>query len=145
MLNIDQDKIETQLRRDEGEVLHEYKDSLGYSTIGIGVLIDGRKGGGITKEESSYLFRNRLKTKTAELIARFPWAAKLDSARMGVLVNMAYQMGVTGLAGFKKMLQAVEAGDWQRAAAEMKDSQWYKDTPARCDRLRNQMVTGIWQ
>lgn len=145
MQNIDEVQIETQLRRDEGEVLHEYKDSKGFSTIGIGVLIDSRKGGGITKEESSYLFQNRLKSKTAELVARFPWVAKLDSARMGVLVNMSYQMGVAGLAGFRKMLQAVQAGDWQRAAAEMKDSQWYRDTPARCDRLRNQMVTGIWQ
>jgi len=37
-------QLEQQLRRDEGEVLHEYKDSLGYSTIGIGRLIDKRKG-----------------------------------------------------------------------------------------------------
>lgn len=145
MQNIDEVQIETQLRRDEGEVLHEYKDSKGLSTIGIGILIDGRKGGGITKEESSYLFRNRLKSKTAELIARFPWTAKLDSARMGALINMAYQMGVSGLAGFKKMLQAVEAGDWNRAADEMKDSQWFRETPARCERLRKQMITGVWQ
>ncbi len=44
--------ITQQLRRDEGEVLHAYQDSLGYWTIGIGVLIDKRKGGGITKAES---------------------------------------------------------------------------------------------
>jgi GH24 family phage-related lysozyme (muramidase) len=32
--------IYKQLKRDEGEVLHAYKDSLGYWTIGIGILID---------------------------------------------------------------------------------------------------------
>ena len=42
------------LRGEEGEVLTEYKDHLGYSTIGVGRLIDKRKGGGITKEESAY-------------------------------------------------------------------------------------------
>ena len=46
------------LRGEEGEVLTEYKDHLGYSTIGVGRLIDKRKGGGITKEESAYLLNN---------------------------------------------------------------------------------------
>jgi lysozyme len=36
------------LRREEGEVLHVYKDHLGYLTIGVGRLIDKRKGGCIS-------------------------------------------------------------------------------------------------
>jgi len=138
--------IESQLREDEGEVLHEYKDSKGFSTIGIGVLIDARKGGGITKEESSYLFQNRLRAKREELRRKFPHFDKLDVVRQGVLLNMAYQMGVEGLLGFRNMLAAVSVGNWAKAVVEMKDSKWYKlDSPNRAERLCDQMQTGVWQ
>lgn len=138
--------IESQLREDEGEVLHEYKDHLGYSTIGIGVLIDKRKGGGITKEESSYLFQNRLGAKRQEIRKALPWFDALDPVRQGVLLNMAYQLGVTGLLGFKTTLKHVQAGQWVAASVGMLDSKWARlDTPARAERLATQMRTGVWQ
>lgn len=138
--------IESQLREDEGEVLHEYKDHLGYSTIGIGVLIDKRKGGGITKEESSYLFQNRLGAKRQEIRKALPWFDGLDPVRQGVLLNMAYQLGVAGLLGFKTTLKHVQAGQWVAASVGMLDSKWARlDTPARAERLATQMRTGVWQ
>ena len=42
------ENLTDQLRRDEGCVLHAYPDHLGFLTLGIGRLIDRRKGGGIT-------------------------------------------------------------------------------------------------
>ena len=82
-----------QLKRDEGEVLHVYKDSLGYYTIGVGILVDKRKGGGLRPEESEFIFQNRMRLVREELTQRIPWMTKLDEARQGVLLNMAYQMG----------------------------------------------------
>lgn len=137
--------ITEQLREDEGERLSAYQDSEGYWTIGIGVLIDSRKGGGITKEESSMLFRNRLNKKEDELNAKFPTYGNLDDARAGVLLNMSYQLGVDGLMAFKKMLNAVRRDDWEEAARQMKDSKWYRQTPSRAERLIEQMKTGKWQ
>jgi len=138
--------IEKQLRGDEGEKLVAYQDHLGFWTISIGVLIDGRKGGGITKEESSYLFNNRLKAKEEELRRRLPVFATLDEARQGVLLNMAYQMGVDGLLRFPAMLRAVQAKDWTKAAAEILDSKYAReDTPARAKRMARQMESGVWQ
>lgn len=138
-------KIIAQLRRDEGEVLHAYQDHLGFWTIGIGVLIDKRKGGGITQEESEYLFLNRLREKERVLRNKLPWFARLDDARQGVLLNMAYQMGVEGLLAFKNTLAAVEAGDYKKAAEGMLASKWAQQTPARATRLAKQMETGVWQ
>ena len=43
------------LRRDEGRVRHAYQDHLGYWTIGVGRLIDQRKGGGLSEDEIDYL------------------------------------------------------------------------------------------
>lgn len=135
----------TQLKRDEGEVLHAYQDTLGYWTIGIGILIDKRKGGGLRPEESEFIFRNRLKLLDAELNDRLPWITKLDPARRGVLINMAFQMGVAGLLGFKNTLAAIQAGKYKDAAKAMLQSKWATQTPARAQRLSNQMATGDWQ
>ena len=135
----------SQLKRDEGEVLHAYKDHLGFWTIGIGILIDKRKGGGLRPEESEYIFRNRLKLLDAELTDRLPWISKLDPARKGVLTNMAFQMGVAGLLGFKNTLALIQSGKYQDAAKAMLQSKWATQTPARANRLSRQMETGIWQ
>lgn len=137
--------ITEQLREDEGERLTAYQDTEGYWTIGIGVLIDGRKGGGITKEESALLFNNRLCKKVDELAERFPYIVSLDGPRAGVLVNMSYQLGVEGVLAFKKMLAAVRRNDWEEAARQMKDSKWYRQTTNRAERLIKQMQTGEWQ
>lgn len=135
----------SQLKRDEGEVLNAYQDHLGFWTIGIGILIDKRKGGGLLPEESEFIFRNRLKLLDAELSKRIPWIAKLDPARKGVLINMAFQMGVAGLLGFKNTLAMVESGRYRDAAKGMLQSKWATQTPARANRLSRQMETGIWQ
>lgn len=137
--------IEQQLREDEGEKLAVYTDSEGFATISVGVLIDARKGGGITKEESDLLFQNRLNAKRAELVKRLPWVVKLDSARFGVLLNMAYQMGVDGLLEFKNTLRYVQAGNYLKASDEMLDSLWARQTPNRAKRLSRQMEAGEWQ
>jgi len=137
--------LEEQLRLDEGEKLSAYQDHLGFWTIGIGRLIDARKGGGITAEESSYLFNNDVKTKTAEVRRALPWFDSLDEARQGVLLNMAFQMGTAGLLGFKNTLAMVKAGDYKGAAAGMLQSLWATQTPQRAKRLSVQMETGKWQ
>lgn len=137
--------IESQLREDEGEVLHAYKDSEGYLTIGIGVLIDPRKGGGITQEESSYLFANRIEKIKTRIRKELPWFNELDVVRQGVLLNMAYQMGVDGLLKFKTTLGHIHAHRWTAASVGMLDSLWAKQTPERAERLATQMRLGFWQ
>ncbi|SFB73949.1 lysozyme [Polaromonas sp. OV174] len=138
-------ELTKQLRRDEGEKLSVYQDHLGYWTVGVGRLLDARKGGGITPEESAYLLSNDIDKRQAEVLRRAPWMANLDPARFGVLLNMAFQMGVDGLLGFKNTLAMVRSGDFAGAAAGMLQSLWAKQTPERAERLSRQMKTGIWQ
>lgn len=133
------------LRGEEGEVLTEYKDHLGYSTIGVGRLIDKRKGGGITAEESAYLLGNDVDNVVNGLNKRLPWWTKLDEARQGVLVNMAFQMGIDGLLGFKNTLAMIERGDYASASVGMMKSKWAQQTPSRAKRMAEQMLTGRWQ
>lgn len=134
-----------QLRRDEGESLTAYQDTLGFWTIGVGRLIDKRKGGGLSTEESSFLLNNDVDECIKALEGLFPWFNKLDDARKGVLVNMSFQLGVNGLAAFKQTLASVAAGDYEKAAGQMLQSVWETQTPVRAARLSEQMKTGEWQ
>lgn len=138
-------ELTKQLRRDEKEVLTAYKDHLGYLTIGVGRLIDERKGGGITTEESAYLLSNDIDKREAELLRRAPWMARLDPVRFGALLNMAFQMGVDGLLGFVNTLAMVRAGNYEAAAKGMLASKWASQTPERALRISKQMETGVWQ
>jgi lysozyme len=138
-------ELTKQLRRDEDEVLHAYPDHLGFLTIGVGRLIDKRKGGGITPDESAYLLSNDIDKRQAELLRRIPWVSTLDSVRFGALLNMAFQMGVDGLLGFKNTLAMVRTGDYVQASEGMLNSLWAKQTPERARRIAKQMETGVWQ
>jgi lysozyme len=134
-----------QLRRDEGEKLHVYKDSLGFYTIGVGRLVDGRRGGGITKEESAYLLLNDIAKVDSRLQTELPWIVTLSEPRRGVLMNMGFQLGVDGLLGFKNTLAMIQQGEYAKAAHNMLLSLWAKQTPERAERLARQMITDKWQ
>jgi lysozyme len=139
------DEMRRLLRGDEDEVLHAYQDHLGFWTIGVGRLIDKRKGGGISKTESALLLDNDIDSKEADLDRRLPWWRKLDPARRGVLLAMAFQLGVDGLLGFVNTLKMVQAGDYAGAAKGMLASLWAKQTPERALRMSEQMRTGQWR
>jgi lysozyme len=136
--------ITDQLRRDESEVLHAYPDSLGYLTIGVGRLIDVRKNGGISKDESAYLLNNDIRRTTTDLAKALPWASTLDPVRFAVLINMAFNMGVDGLLEFHNTLASVQAGNYDAAANGMLNSKWARQVGARATRLAQQMRTGEW-
>lgn len=135
-----------QLLRDEEEVLHAYPDSLGFWTIGVGHLIDSRKGGGIPQSISRQLLALDIERAQTQLSETFPWTDALDAVRRGALVNMTFQMGIRGLGQFHGMLQALQQGDYVGAAVAGLDSIWARaQTPARAHRLMQQIQTGVWQ
>lgn len=137
--------ITQQLRREEGVKASAYQDHLGYWTIGVGRLIDARKGGGLTEDEIDYLLANDVRRKTEEVRAALPWYDSLNDARKAVLVGMAFQMGTAGLLGFKQTLAAVRDERYAHAAGLMMQSSWAKQTPGRANRMARQMETGEWQ
>ena len=57
--------------------------------------------------------------------------SQCNEARSDVLISMAYQMGVDGLALFRGMLTAVTQRDFDAAANAMLDSLWARQTRAR--------------
>jgi len=134
-------KLEATVARHEGYREYMYKCPAGRQTIGYGYNLDA----GMPEDEAFLLMRTRLDKIDIELCKRLPWYAQLNNARQDVLLNMAYQMGVAGLLGFKKALAAMERQDWQTAGAEMLDSKWAKsDSPNRARELATIMRTGVY-
>jgi lysozyme len=74
--------------------------------------------------------------------SKLPGYSGLDEARQGVLAAMVYQIGYAGVLDFKRMLRALVARDYDRAADEMLDSVWFKQTPHRATREAAIMRSG---
>jgi lysozyme len=134
--------LPSQLRRDEGTSLRLYKDTVGKLTIGTGRNLTDD---GISPDESDLMLANDIKSATVRLESAFPWTMGLDAARQGVLLNMTFNMGIGGLAGFKDMLAKLSAGDYAGAAQAMLQSQWATQVGDRAQRLAIQMEGGQWQ
>ena len=56
-----------------------------------------------------------------------------------VVVEMVSQMGMESVSGFKNFLDALKNSDYEKAAQEMRDSRWGKQTPKIADTLANKM------
>lgn len=133
------DALIEQLKRHEGFRRFPYKDTKGILTIGYGRNLVSR---GISHEEGAVLLGNDVREADAQLRAALSLYGDLSIARQGVLVNMTVNMGINKLLEFKKMLTALAVGDYETAAAEMKDSAWYHDVGARAVELIQTMKTG---
>lgn len=137
--------LEDQLLRDEGERLAAYQDSQGYWTIGIGRLIDARKGGGISHDEALMLLRNDLQRVDAQLQEHLPWTLQLDPVRRDAIRNMCFNLGIAGLMEFHHTLSALQRSDWSEAADDMLASRWAQQVGSRAQRLACQVRTGQYR
>jgi lysozyme len=131
-----------QLRRDEGCVLKPYRDQVGKLTIGVGRNLDDV---GISSDEAEYLLANDIRKADGAVVAALPCMANIDPIRRAVLTNMAFNMGIYGLLGFKHTLDLVRDHKYADAADSMLNSKWAHQVGVRAARLSEQMRTGEWQ
>ncbi|MEE9356610.1 MAG: glycoside hydrolase family protein [Methylococcaceae bacterium] len=139
---MNREKLIKDLKREEGVVLHAYNDHLGFTTIGVGRLIDKRRGGGISISEAEYLLGNDIYLAERELDVNLIFYKRLDETRQRALCNMCFQLGIGGLLKFRKMLVAIAAEDWPEAYNQALDSVWATQTPARAMRVASMLLKG---
>ena len=130
--------IKKQLIRDEGNVPYAYSDSLGYLTIGVGFLIDKRKGGRLPDAVRDFWLDYEISKTTAELEKRLPFFSELSQVRKDTLINMAFNLGVNGILNFKKTIALMADGKHTEASREMLDSRWARQVGQRANRLSKQ-------
>jgi lysozyme len=144
------DALVDALKSDEGYRQFVYDDATGkpivpgYTVVGIPTIGYGRglSNRGVSIQEAADMVRRDALQgfkEAADLVSNF---VLLDDVRQGVLANMAMNMGKSRLAGFTKMLAAVEAKNFALAATEMRQSLWAKQVGPRAARLAAEMETG---
>lgn len=113
---------------------YPYADSLGFSTVGYGHLIQRGEdfSTGITESEADQLLSRDLakvhvQVKTLGLVLPDDWN--------DFITIMTFQLGIQGVKKFRKMLTALEIKNYSEAVKQAKDSLWYKQTPNRVNAM----------
>ena len=136
-----------QLKIDEGVVYEIYKDHLGYDTFGVGHLVletdpeyGQPVGTPVSEERVRECFEHGLGISVSECVILYKdhWESFPDEVQQ-ILVNMMFNMGRTRLSKFKKMNLALSVGHWKLAAAEGRDSLWYRQVTNRAERLMSRL------
>lgn len=134
------DRIKEQLVRHEGLRLKPYHCTAGKLTIGIGRNLDDS---GISQSEAYIMLINDIMNCEKQLQAKIPDIYNgLDEVRKSVLLNMCFNLGISGLLGFKNTLAFIKARDWERAANNMLVSRWAKQVGRRAIELSELMRKG---
>ena len=132
------DRLEAQLRTEEGVRDKVYNDSLGIPTIGVGRNLRDK---GLSDEEISFLLRNDIK-ECVDKLSSLPVFEKLSDNRKIVLTDMCFNLGYSGLCQFKNMLRALDEDRFADAADAMLASKWAKQVGNRALKLHEMMLVG---
>jgi len=138
--------LKNRIKRHEGFLDRVYMDILGKATIGYGHLLteedDFVEGVIYDKDILEALFEkdfNKAVQGAEELLKDILRGYDIALVAKEVIIEMVFQLGKTGVSKFKKMFEALKNNDYSRAAAEMLNSAWYRQTPSRCEELSNLM------
>lgn len=93
----------------------------------------------ITEDESRAIVANRVRQLRDELSKELPWFSEAPAPVQDVLVEMAYQLGVTGVRKFKNTLAYLAGDNYAAAADEMLNSLWATQTPRRARELADRI------
>ena len=143
---MDWTQLEQDLIRDEGLRLRRYECSAGHPTIGVGhkLLPSEQDLKEVSLAEAGNLLRLDIQAAVVALETVFGVNC-LDSwseARQRALVNMAFNLGGGRLAGFKRMIAAIEVDNWPAAAAECLDSAYARQVGKRAERVARALREG---
>ena len=127
------------LLRDEGLRLKPYRCTANKITIGVGRNLQDK---GISETEAMILLDNDIADVQAQCETEIDFWNDLSDVRKLVLMNMCFNLGITGLLKFRLTLQAIQQGDYALAAQRMLQSKWAEQVGARARRLAKIMEMG---
>lgn len=134
---MNRDQLIADLKADEGWRSTVYADNTpeGWLTLGYGFVVDPRKGGGLPREIGDLWLQFLVDQLVPSLRRALPRFDTYPEPVQRALCNMAYQLGLRGLLGFRLMLAAIDRGDYHQARREALDSRWAIQTPGRAHRV----------
>jgi lysozyme len=132
-------RLKLLLVKHEGERLKPYTDTTGNLTIGVGRDLTSL---GISHDEAALMLDNDISRVWNELSSAFGFFGSLDETRQHVLMDMTFNLGLSRMHLFAKMLAAIEARNFDAAAEEMLASKWAREVGDRAVELAKMMRQG---
>ena len=129
-------KLIESIKKHEGYVGVVYKDSLGIDTIGYGFAIKDLE---LDEDICEIILERKLHALEDSINLKFSWYKYMPQEIKDVVMEMCYQLGVTGVSKFKKTIAYLQNKQWEEASVEMLDSLWARQTPNRAKELSNRV------
>lgn len=127
-------------------ILHEGKRSMPYEcsagkiTVGVGRNLEDNP---LSDDEITYLLKNDI-TRCERQLNRYAWFRMQDSVRQECLINLCFNIGLTGILRFKKMIACLEARNPEGAAEELLDSRYSEQVGNRALDLAYMLREGVY-
>lgn len=115
------------LERHEGYKPTIYIDSVGVETVGIGHNLHKP----LRREAIMHILRDDIDDATNDCLHHFPWFTDLTKPRQWAMIDLCFNLGIVRLLRFVRFLAAMELGNYETAAEELKDSLWFKQVGSR--------------
>ena len=140
------DKLKEMLIKHEGYRTSIYKDSRGIATIGVGHnLISNplpenmaeylHDHGEITIEMLEELFESDVEKAEASCKRLYVHFPDISENRQNALIDFVFNVGEGTARTFKKTNACINASDWDGAAGNMEDSQWFVQVKGRAKEI----------
>jgi GH24 family phage-related lysozyme (muramidase) len=113
---------------------HDGKDvraPIGKLTIGYGFNVQDTP---LPHNVAIYWLRE-LVVEMHDEMRQLMWFARANDARQIAFLDMRYNLGERGIGQFHNMIAAARAGEWDQAAAEAKDSLWFRQVKRRGENI----------
>ena len=124
------------IRKHEGFRSKVYKDTLDFDTIGYGFAVKDLV---LDEDIANIILQRKLEALIRNIEFKFSWYADLPNAVKDVVIEMCYQLGVTGFSKFRKTIKHLENEEWELGASEMLISRWNEQTPLRAKALSDRV------
>lgn len=134
------DRLLNSIKKHEGKNNRLYRDAEGICTIGYGHNLESSE---LRDEAIELILQHDVEAAEQAVRSALPYFDELSALRRETLVEMAFNLGLSRLLGFRKMLAALQIRNYAAAAREMLDSKWARQVGERARTLARQMRRGV--
>jgi lysozyme len=135
------DLTRTLIEFNEGRRNKLYQCTAGFWTVGVGRNLEANP---LSDAAIDFLLDEDIAAVEAQLDKHLSWWREHDEVRRAVLIDLAFNMGINGLLGFKNTLAAFRAKNYEAAASGLEKSKWFSQVGNRGPRIVNMVRTGQW-
>jgi len=125
-------KLLENIKESEGFRPRVYQCTEGFDTIGYGFAVKDLH---LDEDIASMILERKVAELKLRIHREFEFLADMPECVQDVVIEMCYQMGISGFCKFKKTIAFLRLREFNSASVEMLDSKWYRQTPNRAKKL----------